>query len=123
MLVLEKTRPTKLIVTGEPEEVEQLEHMLDFLGTAELELKEEEWVDGETVQQEILDYLQVPLGALLLKHYREVQKLSCTTLAEALGISPQQIHNLEIGKASITPERARQFETFFHIPAQTFLKQ
>lgn len=75
------------------------------------------------MQQEILDYLDVPLGALMLKHYREHQGLSHEALVDVLGGSTQNIHNLETGKSQITPEIAEQLATFFHVPAQTFLKK
>ena len=83
----------------------------------------EEWIDGDLVQQEILDYLGVPLGALMLKHYREHQGLSHEALADVLGLPTQNIQNLETGKTQITPEIAEQLAAFFHVPAQTFLKK
>jgi DNA-binding XRE family transcriptional regulator len=123
MLVLEKTHPTELVITGQPDELEQVERMLDFLHKDEKALEKEGWVDGDTVQQEILEYLGVPLGALMLKHYRESRGLSHEALADTLGTSPQNIRNLENGKDPITPEIAEEFATFFHVTAQTFLKK
>ncbi len=84
--------------------------------------EEEEWIDGDTVQQEILEYLGVPLGALMLKHYREHRGISCEALADMLGTSPQYLRNLENGKDFITHKLAEEFAAFFHVTAQTFLK-
>ena len=123
MLVLEKTHPTKLVITGEPEELAEIERMFDFLHKDEATLEEEGWVDGDLVQQEILDYLGVPLGALMLKHYREHRGLSHEALAEALDTPSRDIRNLETGKAPITNEIAEKFAIFFHVPVQTFLKE
>jgi DNA-binding XRE family transcriptional regulator len=123
MLVLEKTLPTKLVITGEPEEVKEIERMFDFLHQDETSLEREEWIDGDLVQREILDYLDIPLGALMLKHYREHRGLSYEALVDVLGFSIQNIHDLETGKAQITDEIAEQLAAFFHVPVHTFLKK
>lgn len=123
MLVIEKTRPTELVITGQPEELEAIERMFDFFQEDEKALEEEEWANGDRVQEEILAYLGVPLGALMLKHYRESRGVSYEVLADTLGTPPQKIHNLENGKDPVTPEIAEELAAFFHVQAQTFLKK
>jgi len=123
MLVLEKTHPTKLVITGQPDELEQIERMLDFLHNDEKALEQEEWIDGDVVQQEILEHLGVPLGALMLKHYREHRGLTQHELARILTTTHQKIRDLETGKRQIHPEFAEKLATFFNVNPETFLKE
>lgn len=123
MLVLEKTHPTKLTITGEPEELQQIERMLEFLHKEGTELEREEWIDGDVVQTEILEYLGVPLGALMFKHYRSSRELSQDDLANVLGITGENIKKLETGETLIDPQMAEKLGAFFGVAAETFLKR
>ena len=120
MLVHERTHPTSLMITGEPEELKRIEGLLELLRSKKKQ--EQEWIDGEVVQAEILDYLGVPLGSLMLKHCRENKGLTQQNLAGRLGTTRQYISNLETGNKNIGRKMGKKLSSFFGVAAETFLK-
>jgi len=121
MLVRERMHPTKLIITGEPDELSRIETMLEFFQSNKKQ--DQDWIDGDAVQAEILDYLGVPLGSLMLKHYRESKGFRQEDLAKRLGTSRQNISKLETGNKNINHELSEKLAKVFSVPAETFLKR
>ena len=80
------------------------------------------WIDGSLVQEEIVAYLGVSVGALMLKHERKQRGLRRAELATALGLPRQGVKALETGKTLMSREIAEMLGTFFAVPAETFLK-
>lgn len=120
MLVLERTRPTKLMITGKPDELKEVEHLLDFF--YDDQKHKEDRIDGSLVQEEIVAYLGVSMGALMLKHERKQRGLRRAELATALGLPRQGVKALETGKTLMSREIAEMLGAFFAVPAKTFLK-
>ena len=85
--------------------------------------QDQEWIDGDLVQSEILDYLGVPLGSLMLKHYRESKGISQDVIARILGTSRQYINKLETGSENINLKMSEKLAKFFSVSAETFLKR
>ena len=59
----------------------------------------------------------------MLKHYRTSRGLSQDELADVLGITGQDIKELEAGETSIDPQMAEKLGDFFGVAAETFLKR
>ncbi|CAN2040860.1 hypothetical protein GMMP15_2090006 [Candidatus Magnetomoraceae bacterium gMMP-15] len=121
MLVHERMHPTKLIITGNSKELSIIEGVLKLFKSKK-KINKEEWIDGDVVQRQILEYLEVPLGGLMLKHYRESQLLSHEDLANRLEITAEYIKNIENGKETINRKLSKKLELLFDIPAEIFLK-
>lgn len=87
----------------------------------EVKLTKQEWIDGEVVQAEILDYLGVPIESLMLKHYRKSKGLSQEYLARVLGTTRHYISKLETGNKNIGREMSEKLGIFFGVRAEAFL--
>ena len=120
MLVVEKTHPTKIIITGTKKEIEKI---VSYVGDMSNKPDNETIPFSELEKDLRLFSSNKPLGAIHLGTQRWIKGWTQAELAEKMNVSQVYISRIESGKRAIGKSTAKKLGKIFGINDYTkFLK-